>query len=255
MKKFNKFTLIELLVVIAIIAILAGMLLPALNKAREKARATSCLSNLKSVGQYIVMYGDDFNGYIIPNTLQDTTGEYRAYPDHLALAGYVQDDNEGGHKDYIAKNKIFDCPSMKSASTYNTRGTYVGVCYGSFVRNPNNGAKTPLTLLENIASYKSQWPKATSSIILLHDSCKQPGSNGVYQSTEGGGAAAYNGIHLRHSDRANVAMADGHAEALSYDDFEPGVGAATANSWKFGGHYVGSSANKTYIYKAAEAGF
>lgn len=104
MGRKKTFTLIELLIVIAIIVILAGMLLPALNRARSRANTISCVNNLKQVGTALTMYCDGFDG-IYPRTVMNESKLF--WPAFLVNTGK-----------YLPK-KIFYCKES-GVSSYRT---------------------------------------------------------------------------------------------------------------------------------------
>jgi prepilin-type N-terminal cleavage/methylation domain-containing protein/prepilin-type processing-associated H-X9-DG protein len=95
MKRKKGFTLIELLVVIAIINILAGMLLPALTRAREQARRAACLSNLRNIGQALTMYAAENDGFLPAEDSSPTEG----------------DDLDLLYPSYLDNAEVFWCPS------------------------------------------------------------------------------------------------------------------------------------------------
>ena len=217
--KSKGFTLIELLVVIAIIAILAAILFPVFAQAREKARQTSCLSNLKQIGTSVLMYADDYDEtyppYVCGIAWWENLAKYSGYP----CTKYSQIEFEMGGPGpnytwmdsiypYVKNTKIFECPSMKG---------YAGYGVNRFVAD-YNASGTPVKTNVDVASPADcilymdtpilQQGTAVHTVAKLDIHYINEFQKGYYAGVGGTFLAAAN----RHNDGGNFMYFDGHAK-------------------------------------------
>jgi len=199
----RKFTLIELLVVIAIIAILAAMLMPALQKARERSGLTTCLNNLKTIGQCMNMYANDFFGWPPPTApYQGDPNNLRGYAMTLIKSKYAADPSKSN------RGNIFKCPFHTGK-----------VCTDGMLRSYgfNPGVLTPRKK-ESARPGKMRQPSRTVSVYDLFDNTS-PDNYLIDQPTNTAALGISNCFLKSHSNMSlNFLFFDTHAGPI---DMQP----------------------------------
>jgi prepilin-type N-terminal cleavage/methylation domain-containing protein/prepilin-type processing-associated H-X9-DG protein len=195
------FTLIELLVVIAIIAILAAILFPVFARAREKARQTSCLSNLKQLGLGAMMYVQDYDEVFFPRYQPISV-----YPAPATAIWWCAPSGQPSLLEpYIKNTQIYYCPSLKTRLGYGYNANLIGGAIDlARIQTPADmilfeddtfGGRTAYLPSQGVANWGANFvdpPGTTGAGIVWGTNCP----------------------YGRHNDMANFAFCDGHAKAL-----------------------------------------
>lgn len=234
----KNFTLIELLIVIAIIAILAALLLPALNKARDKGKMIRCASNQKQIGTALHMYAQDFGDIV---TLYIARGSnpvtYAALLSNKLREFYGLNPYYGLSTNYLDSLDVFMCPSIlpfgpapKKGFDGGPRSTYTkGVNHLAIYGTVANAKGHPLTQ-EDVSTdpfvYRGE-PDKNSFIAPLH-SIKSPSkffalgcSYATAQDCQWYSISFTStsaGIMMIHNGKANILWIDGHVDSNSAGD-------------------------------------